>query len=316
MLRHIIRRVPAAVLTLWLASILIFVLEHVLPGDPAAQLLGTNASRAAIRAVDHRLGLDRPFVLQYVDWLRGLLTGHLGTSYLTSRPIGALIGKGAVATLELAASSLLLSIVIGFALGVVLATSHRRFVRSSLAALETAMFSVPEYVLAVILLLVFAVGLGWLPVGGRASFATEPDIAVQYLAMPAVALSLHTAAVFSRFVKSSLSAELGKEYIDTAVSDGLSRTRVVLRHALPNALPQVITIVGIRVGHILGGAVVIEAIFQWQGLGQLLASSVQNRDYPVLGDLVLLAVATFIVVQIVTDLLHATLDPRVKLGAG
>lgn len=314
MARYALRRVPSALLTLLLASVGVFLLIKLLPGSPAAMVLGDQATPQAVAALNHQFGLDRPLTSQYLHWIGGLLTGDLGVSYTTQSKVSSLLASAAPATAELAATSLLLTAIIGFVLGVVGATVRRRPAQAVQRALSAVFFGMPEYVVGILLVLAFAVTIRLLPPGGRVGLFRDPVIGMQYLVMPAVALSLHSAAVVGRFLETELEAALDDDYVQTALAKGVPRRRVVWRHALPNALPSVITVLGLRIGHLLGGAVVIEAIFAWPGLGQVLANAVNSRDYIVVQDLVVMLIALFITVQVVTDLIHAVLDPRLRLA--
>lgn len=313
MLRYALHRVPSALLVLFLASIVVFGVLHLAPGDPAALAAGPDASSETIATVRHQLGLDASLPHQYVTWLRGLLDGDLGTSYVRHLPIATLIGNGIGNTLELAVGAIVLAVVLGGAAGLVMGASRSRAARTVVGGLTALAFAVPPYVSGVLLVLVFAVTLRLLPAGGHSPILSDPSIGVQYLLMPALVLALPASAVIARFLSTAIRRVLDEEYMRTATAKGLTRRRTVLRHALPNALPSVLTILGIQMGQMLGGAIVIEAIFAWPGIGQLLVDAVKSSDYLVVQDLLLLAVAVFVVLQTVTDLLHAAIDPRLRL---
>ncbi|MEO3795581.1 ABC transporter permease [Nonomuraea sp. B10E15] len=313
MLSYFIRRLPTAALTVILTSVVVFLLVGLLPGSPASVILGEQADPAAVAALEERMGLDRPLLWQYTDWARGLITGDLGASYVSGAPIAETLGVAAGATVELALASLVVTAVTGAAFGIAAATVRRRVPQALLRGASALIFGVPEYVLGILLILAFAITVRLLPAGGREPLLTDPEIGIQYLAMPAIALGLHSGVVVGRFLETELRGQLEEEYLDTAHAKGVSARRVLWRHALPNALPPVITVLGVRVGHLLGGAVVIEAVFAWPGLGQVLANAVANHDYLIIQDLVVYFVVVFIAVQLVSDLIHASLDPRVRL---
>lgn len=313
MWRFVLRRVPPALITLVLASIGLFFLVELLPGNPAEMVLGDQATPAAVASMEHQMGLDRPFYVQYLDWVSHLLTGNLGTSYVTGTPVSSLLTQAAPATAELAVTSLVITAVVGFAVGVSGAVARRRPARAVHAALSALIFGAPEYVVGVLLILLFAITAGVLPPGGRVELFSDPALGIQYLILPAVALSLHSAAVVGRFLEAELNRALGDDYVQTALAKGVPRRRMLWRHALPNAMPAVVTVLGLRVGHLLGGAIVVEAIFAWPGLGVVLTSAVNSRDYIVIQDLIMMLVAIFIVVQVLSDVVHAWLDPRVRL---
>jgi peptide/nickel transport system permease protein len=311
---YALRRVPSALVVLFLASIAIFAVLHLAPGNPAVVLAGPDADPATIAAITRELGLDRPLPVQYAIWLQGVLTGQLGQSYVLGAPIASLIGRGLGNTAQLTGAAVLLAVVLGFVVGTIGATTRSRWVRAAVVAFTTVSFAVPTFISGVVLVLVFAVWLRVLPPGGHASLALDPLGGLRFLLLPAVCLALPASAVVARFLQSSLRLVLEDDYIRTARAKGLPALRLLVRHALPNALPPVVTVLGIQIGQLLGGAVIVEAIFAWPGLGQLILQSFVSRDYLLVQDLILLAVAVFIVFQTLTDLAHAALDPRIRLG--
>jgi peptide/nickel transport system permease protein len=311
---YALRRIPSALVVLFLASVAIFAVLHLAPGNPAVVLAGPDADAVTIAAITHQLGLDQPLPVQYAIWLRGILTGQLGQSYVLGAPIASLIGRGLGNTAQLTGAAVLLAVGLGFAVGTIGATTRSRLVRAAVAAFTTVSFAVPTFISGVVLVLVFAVWLRVLPPGGHASLLTDPLAGLRFLLLPAVCLALPASAVIARFLQTSLRVVLDDDYIRTARAKGLPAMRMLWRHALPNALPPVVTVLGIQIGQLLGGAVIVEAIFAWPGLGQLILQSFVSRDYLVVQDLILLAVTVFIVFQALTDLAHAALDPRIRLG--
>ncbi|MFD0151820.1 ABC transporter permease [Streptomyces sp. NPDC127132] len=309
---YLLRRLPSALLVLLLASFLAFAVLRLVPGDPAAVLAGPDASAEAEAAIRARLGLDDPLPAQYARWIGGLLTGDLGPSYAIGGQTADLIGDGIGATVELALGALLFVIVLGAAFGIVGATSRNRWLRGTVRILTTGALAVPPFVTGVLLVLLFAVLLGVLPPGGRVPLLTAPDLGVQYLLLPALCLALPSAAVLGRYLEDSIGRALAEDYVRTATAAGIAPRRLLWRHALPNALPPVVTLLGMQTGHLLGGAVLVEAIFAWPGLGQLAEQALVRRDYPVVQDLLLLLVTVFVLVQLLTDLVHARLDPRIR----
>ncbi|MFB7588920.1 ABC transporter permease [Streptomyces sp. NPDC056169] len=309
---YLLRRLPSALLVLLLASLLVFAVLRLVPGDPAAVLAGPDASAEAEAAIRARLGLDDPLPAQYARWIGGLLTGDLGPSYAIGGQTADLIGDGIGATVELTLGALLFVVVLGTAFGIVGATSHNRWLRGTVRILTTGALAVPPFVTGVLLVLLFAVLLGVLPPGGRVPLLTAPDLGVQYLLLPALCLALPSAAVLGRYLEDSIGRALAEDYVRTATAAGIAPRRLLWRHALPNALPPVVTLLGMQTGHLLGGAVLVEAIFAWPGLGQLAEQALVRRDYPVVQDLLLLLVTVFVLVQLLTDLAHAWLDPRIR----
>ncbi|MFI9292029.1 ABC transporter permease [Streptomyces gardneri] len=309
---HLLRRLPSALLVLLVASFVAFALLRLVPGDPAAVLAGPDASPETEAAIRARLGLDAPLLSQYVQWLGDLVTGDLGPSYAIGGQTADLIGDAIGATVELTLGALLFVVVLGAAFGIVGATSGNRWLRGTVRILTTGALAVPPFVTGVLLVLLFSVLLGVLPPGGRVPLLTAPDLGVQYLLLPALCLALPSAAVLGRYLKDGIERALGEDYVRTATAAGIVPRRLLWRHALPNALPPVVTLLGMQTGNLLGGAVLVEAIFAWPGLGQLAEQALVRRDYPVVQDLLLLLVTVFVLVQLLTDLVHAWLDPRIR----
>ncbi|WP_328946553.1 ABC transporter permease [Streptomyces sp. NBC_00250] len=309
---YLLRRLPSALLVLLVASFVAFAVLRLVPGDPAAVLAGPDASPGTEAAIRARLGLDAPLHTQYLRWIGDLLTGDLGPSYAIGGQTADLIGEGLGATVELTLGALLFVVVLGAALGILGATSRNRWVGATVRILTTAALAVPPFVTGVLLVLLFAVVLGVLPPGGRVPLLDAPDLGVQYLLLPALCLALPSAAVLGRYLKDGIERALAEDYVRTATAAGIAPRRLLWHHALPNALPPVVTLLGMQTGHLLGGAVLVEAIFAWPGLGQLAEQALVRRDYPVVQDLLLLLVTVFVLVQLLTDLVHAWLDPRIR----
>jgi peptide/nickel transport system permease protein len=314
MLEYAARRVPSALLVLLLASVVIFGILRLTPGNPAVVLAGPDANPATIHSIEHDLGLDQSLPAQYTRWAGGLVTGNLGHSYVLGAPIATLIGRGAGNTLELTLGAMILALLIGITLGVLGATTRNRAGQLVLLAVNTITFAVPTFISGVVLVLVFAVSVKLLPPGGQVSLLKDPSIGIQYLILPALCLALPVSAVIARFLQTSMRQVLEEEYIRAATAKGLQRRLIFLRHALPNALPPVITVLGIQVGQLLGGAVIVEAIFAWPGLGQLVLHAVLSRDYLLVQDLLMLGVFVFILLRTAAEVCQAAIDPRIRLG--
>ncbi len=285
-------------------ALLTFLLLHLVPGDPVEAMLGESASptdRAVLRA---ELGLDAPLAAQLGRYAAGLARLDLGRSLVSRRPVAELIAERFPATLQLAAAALGLAIAVAVPLGVLAA--RRRGGASDQAAMGLALLgmSVPTFWLGPLLMLVFAVWLGWTPISGREGLSS--------LILPAVTLGTGMAAVLARMTRASLLDTFGEDYIRTARAKGLSEAQVVWRHALRNAALPVVTVVGMQLGALLGGAVITETVFSWPGIGSLMVESIQRRDYPVVQGCVLLVSVTYVLVNTATDLLYAWLDPRVR----
>ncbi|WP_433591517.1 ABC transporter permease [Nocardia sp. CA-145437] len=316
MTAYLLRRVPSALAVLFGASVLIFLLLRLVPGDPATILAGADATPETVAAIRHQLGLDRSIPAQYLSWLRGVVTGDLGRSYLIGGQISDLIGRGLSNTLILAGAALLLAVVVSLAVSVASVLWDRRWLNVIVAAANTITVAIPVFVTGVLLVLVFAVAVPVLPSGGLPpdGFLTRPDIAVQYLLLPAVCLALPVSAALTRFLTEALRTELAKPYVLTARALGVPRRRIVTHDALRNALPAMLTTLGIQTGNLLGGAVLVEAAFAWPGIGRLIEEGINRRDYPVVQALLLFSVAVFVAIQLVTDIAHAYLDPRIRIG--
>ncbi|WP_329544849.1 ABC transporter permease [Streptomyces sp. NBC_01356] len=311
MLRYALRRVPSALLVLLVASVLVFGVLRLAPGDPAVVLAGPDASAATVAEVRASLGLDAALPVQYWTWLTGVLTGDLGTSFILGAPITDLIWHSLGNTLELTAAALLLALAGGGAAGIVLGTARRARLLGGAVNLALA---VPPYVTGVLLVLVLAVTFRVLPASGHGSLLADPVIGVQYLLLPALCLALPTGAVLARFLAASLRRSRQEDFVRTGRAKGVTEGRLLARHVLPGALPPVVTVLGIQVGQLLGGAIVVEAVYAWPGVGQLLLQAVLSRDYLLVQDLLLFAVAVFVVLQTLTDLVQAGLDPRARIG--
>lgn len=313
MVRFVLRRLPSAVVVLFVASVVIFFILRLTPGDPAASLAGPDADSATVDAIRHRLGLDQPLIAQYLIWLRGILTGDPGNSYILHASIAKLVGESLGNTVELAVGALLLALIGGGLIGYLLGVVRSRPAQALLSALTSLGIAIPTYVAGVLLILVFAVGWRVLPAGGIGPGLSDFALGWQYLLMPAVVLSLPTGATIARFLAASMRQTLDQDFVQTGIAKGILRRRLMLHHVVPNSLPPVLTILGIQIGQLLGGAIIVETIFAWPGVGQLLLQAVTGHDYLLTQDLLLLAVLVFIVVQLVSDVVDAAMDPRIRL---
>ena len=295
----------------WAASVLlllagvatiVFFLIHLIPGDPAAAMLGDGAAPADVTALRHELGLDRPLQEQYVRWFSGLFRGDMGRSVLSKRSVTGEILRALPATVTLALAAFLAAVAVAVPTGVAAALNRGRRLDHLLRMLSLAGVSTPNYVSAPILVLVFSVSLGLLPVSGR-------DTPLS-LVLPAATLGLSMAALLSRMVRASVVEELGRPYVAAALARGEAPSAAALRHAGRNALPPILVVAGLQIGSLLTGAVVTETIFSWPGIGRLLIQSIQRRDYPLVQGCVLFIAVVYTVVNAGVDLLVSRLDPR------
>ncbi len=289
-------------LLLWSAATVVFFLIHLIPGDPAAAMLGEGAAPGDVAALRHDLGLDRPLLEQYGVWLGGLARGDLGRSLQTRRAVAGEIRRAVPATAALAAAAFAAALAVAVPSGVVGALTRGRPADRLLRVLSIVGVSTPNYVSGPVLVLFFSVQLGWLPVSGRAAPAA--------IVLPAVTLGLALAALLSRMIRASFAEELSKPYVLAAEARGEGRLRAALRHAARNALPPVLVVAGLQVGSLLTGAVVTETIFSWPGVGRLLIQSIQRRDYPTVQGCVLFIASVYVVVNALVDAAAARLDPR------
>jgi peptide/nickel transport system permease protein len=304
MSRFLVRRLLLLVPVTWGVSTLVFLLIHLTPGDPVDVMVGEMALPAAKEALRHTLHLDRPLPEQYLHFLQGLLSGDLGTSLFSREPVLARIVKALPATIELAVAGLVAAIIIALPLGVLAAV--RRGSRLDHGSRFAALLgvSIPNFVLGPLLIIAFAIQLNWLPVSGRGGPA--------HLVLPALTLGMAMAGILSRMVRASLLEVLGQEYIRAARAKGLSEGRVILRHGLMAALIPVITIVGLQCGALLAGTIITETIFAWPGLGRLTLQAIHARDYPLVQGCVLVISFGYVIVNAITDVVYAYVDPRIR----
>jgi ABC-type dipeptide/oligopeptide/nickel transport system permease component len=304
MIRYISLRLLFALPALWLIVTMVFLLAHIVPGDPVAQMLGEGARADDLQQLRHALGLDVPIPVQYERYLKGLLHGNLGESFRFQQPVTKVILEHYPATLELAAVALGVCILIGIPAGVLAA--HKRGEKTDHAVGVLTLFglSLPNFALGPVLMLVFSVVLGWLPVTGRGG--------IPHLVLPAFTLGAALAAILTRMVRTSVVEELSADYVRTARAKGVSESGVLFRHALRNALIPILTILGLQFGTLLAGTIVTETIFSWPGIGHLTVQAINARDYPLLQGCILLIAVSYVVVNLLTDMVYAVVDPRVR----
>jgi len=303
--RYLIRRLLLTIPVLLGVATLVFSLIHFIPGDPAQAMLGEGAAPDEVAQLRARLGLDRPLLVQYGSFLQGLARGDLGVSLRNDQPVLQQILDRMPATAELAFASMAVAVLIALPLGIVAAVWKGTLVDHSAMTLSLVGISVPNFWLGPLLAIVFAVELGWLPVGGRGTLA--------HLVLPAVTLGAALAAILARMTRASLLEELREPYVLAARAKGVSRTRAILHHAFRNSLIPIVTILGLQFGVVLTGAVITETIFAWPGIGRLLIQSISFRDYPTVQGCVLLIAVTYVGVNLLTDLTYGFLDPRIRV---
>ncbi|HEX4348191.1 MAG TPA: nickel ABC transporter permease [Vicinamibacterales bacterium] len=304
MIRFLIRRLLLTVPVLVGVATLVFLLIHLVPGDPAQLMLGESAAPSDVAELRTRLGMDKPLYIQYGAFMKGAATGNLGTSFRTNQPVVALIRERMPATFELAFAAMAAAMLVAIPLGVVAAANAGGFLDHAATTLALLGISLPNFWLGPLLAIVFSIELGWLPVSGRDSLAN--------LVLPAITLGAPFAAILARTTRASVIEELGEPYVLAARARGVSRARAILRHAFRNSLIPIVTVVGLQFGSVLTGAVITETIFAWPGVGRLLIQSINARDYPAVQGCILLIAVTYVAMNVLVDLAYGWLDPRIR----
>ncbi|MBN9209162.1 MAG: ABC transporter permease [Microbacterium ginsengisoli] len=311
MIRFTLTRLALLILGLFLASVLIFLTLHVLPGDVAQLIAGTNATAEQIARIRDQLGLTRPLPLQYLDWIGGALRGDLGTSLVTGSSVSDELRQKAQVTLPLGLLSLLIAVAIALPLGVVAAVQRHRAGGAVLSIGAQAVAAVPVVWAGMMLVIVFAVTLGWLPAQGfPRSGWSDPGLALRALILPALTIGVVEGALLMRFVRSATLQALDQDYVTAAAAKGLTRTRALVRHGLPNVGLSIISVLGLQIAAIIVGAVVIEQLFSLPGIGRMLVADVQARDIPKVQGELLALTAFVLIVGFAVDLVHRLIDPR------
>ena len=303
-MRHIFRRLLYMLPVIWLVVSLVFLLIHLVPGDPIEQMLGEGAATADIQAARHAYGLDIPLGSQYLRYWAGVLHGNLGLSIRFNQSVTSLIAQRYPYTLELTLAALLVAIALAFPAGVRSAQRRDRWDDRVLSVIGLLGLSFPNFALGPVLILFFAIELGWLPVSGSGTVA--------HLILPAITMGSALAAILTRMIRTSMLEELGQHYVRTARAKGLPEHTVVYRHALRNAMIPVITVLGLQFGALLAGAIVTETIFSWPGIGRLTISAISNRDYYLVQGCILAIGLTYVAVNFLTDLLYSAVNPRIR----
>lgn len=302
----IARRLMAIVPVLLVVAALVFAIIHLVPGDPVLAMVGAEAARADIELMRERLGLNRPLPVQFADYLGGVAQGDLGTSIRTGRPVLEEVAARFPRTLQLALVALGISMFVGIVLGVTAAVFRGTWIDSIAVLIAIVGVSAPTFWIGLALIFVFAVDLRWFPTGGAETW--------KHVVLPAATLGFHYAAVIARVTRSSMLDVLADDYVRTARAKGLAAWRVILQHALKNALIPTITIVGLQFGALISGSIVVEVVFSWPGLGLLLITALNSRDYPVVQACILTIATAFILVNLIVDVLYGVVDPRVRYG--
>lgn len=314
MLRFLLMKLPSILGVVLVSSVVAFILPRLAPGDPAVALAGADATPAQLDAIRSHLGMNGPLHQQYFHWIWGVLHGDFGQSYMMRRPVSVVILDRLQSTLELALLAISIMIVLGLVLGILAGSPRSRLARGGLDLLTTLCLATPPFLTGLLLILLLGIAYPILPVSGEVSILDKPLLGLQYLILPAIALALPQAAIVARLLQTSMLNVRGEDFVDLAKAKGLDSGQIMRRHVLRNSLGPAIVAIGLRSGDLLAGAIVIEAIFARNGLGQLAVTAVQNRDYLVVQALILAAVVIAVVLQLMSELVLAALDPRIKLG--
>jgi peptide/nickel transport system permease protein len=312
--RFLLRRFAGAAVVLLLVSLMTFALIWLVPGDPASAFLDASATPEQVARLRVALGLDKPLPLQMADWYGRVLRGDLGQSILLNRSVAAALVERLPVTLSLAACALAFAVIFGVAAGTIAAVNHNRW--PDQLVMTTALFglSVPEFWLGLVLILTFAVQLGWLPTGGFVPIVQSPTGWLRTILLPALTLGLVQVGFIARMARAAMLEALNQDFVRTADAKGLSRFDVVIRHGLPNALIPIMTVIGIVAGALLGGTVIIEQVFSIPGVGRLIIGAIAARDFPVMQGGLLFLALIYLSVNLTVDILYAAVDPRVRLA--
>jgi ABC-type dipeptide/oligopeptide/nickel transport system permease component len=311
-MRSILTRVLLTIPVVWVVVSLVFLLIHLVPGDPVQQMLGEGATAADLATLRHQYGLDLPLHTQYLHYWRDVLHGDLGRSIRLNDTVTHLIATRYPYTIELTVTALLLGLLLAVPAGVAASVRRGRWQDQSIGLVSLFGLSVPAFALGPVLILVFSIALGWLPVSGAGPSGLFSAEGWKYIVLPSVAMGVSLAAILTRMVRTAMLEELNRDYIRTARAKGLTETAVVYRHALPNALVPIVTVVGLQFGALLAGAIVTETIFSWPGLGRLVVTAISGRDYALVQGSLLTIGLTYVLVNLLTDLTYRWVNPRMR----
>jgi peptide/nickel transport system permease protein len=315
--RYILRRILVCIPVLFGVTVVIFMLIHIAPGDPVTGMIDPTVGNIDSEVVElerAKLGLDKPLPVQYFLWLGRILKGDMGYSLINGRPVGEMVAERIGPTLQITILSLIVSVVMGVGLGIISAIKQYSILDYFLTFVSFAAVSVPGFFLALGLIFVFALQLDWLPTSGMQTLGQEPSFwdSIKYMVMPVTVLGVANAAPIMRYARTSMLEVLNQEYVNVARAKGAKEKIVILRHAFPNALLPLITVIGLRIPQLFGGSVIIEQIFHWHGMGTLNISAVLNQDYTVLMGLNLISAILVLLSNLFTDIAYAFVDPKIR----
>jgi len=311
---YLVKRILSLIPVLFVVTIVIFMIMHLTPGDPASSILGLEASQEEIDALNEQLGLNRPILEQYISWVGGLLRGDLGDSIFMRQPVGQAIAEHIGPTLSLAILAQLIAVILAIPFGMLAAYKRGKLTDYSLMALSLVGMAVPSFLLGMLLMLLIGVELRWLPIAGYKPLSSGLWEHLKFLILPGLSLGTIQAALITRMTRAAMLDTMSHNYIKTARSKGLNEFRVMLGHVFRNSLMPVLTVLGQSFGTLVTGAVVVESIFNIPGLGQLIINSIERRDYAVIQGVVLIITIIYVGINLVVDLLYGAVDPRVRLG--
>jgi len=311
---YILKRLGLALVTLWLLSVIVFFACHVLPGDPGRAVLGNLAAPSAVAALDHQLGVDRPLVVQYWTWITGLLHGNMGLSTQFRAPVEPYIKAALINSLKLAALAFVIVVPLGIVGGVVAALNYGRTADRVISVAGLSATTVPEFVSGIVLIVVFGVALKVLPVSASAGTGASPASQFQHLILPVIPLVLVLFGYIARMARAGTIEALNSDYARTATLKGLKRSVVIRRHILRNSLLPTITVIATQTGYLIGGLVVVETLFNYQGIGNLIFTAAKTKDFPMLAAGVLTIGVIYMVATLIADVLYTVLNPRLRLG--
>ena len=314
MLRFVLRRLLSLIPVLFVVSVVIFSLIHLTPGDPARRILGEKASDEAVAALHRSMGLDAPLITQYLNWIGGVFRGDLGDSYFLRKTVVQAISDNAVPTMQLACVAIIIAILLSVPFGTLAARYRSSALDKTVTGFTLLGMTVPSFVLAIGMMLLFGLTLRWLPISGYVNPVEDPIGGLRTLIMPGVALGAISAALITRTTRAAVLDVLTADYIDAARSRGVTEARLLFSHTLKNASLPILTIVGLSLGGLVTGAAVTETIFNIPGLGQLLVSAISRRDYPVIQGVILFVTAIYLFTNLLIDVLYGIVDPRVRVG--
>lgn len=319
MFRYFVQRVLQLIPVLILVSVAVFLIIRIIPGDPVLVMLGIDPEERAriseeqYESLKHQLGYDRPIYVQYVNWVSRIVQGDMGLSLRSRRPIFEIIFERYPATLYLALTALLTGVLIAIPMGVIAAMRQNTSVDYAAMGFALWGIAVPNFWLALMLIVLFSLKLGWLPSIGYASPLENPWLFLQHVFLPAIVMGTDLAAPLTRYIRAEMLEQLTQDYVRTAWAKGLPARMVIVRHALKNSLIAAVTVIGLQTARLLGGSTIVETVFSWPGVGRLLIEGIYSRDYPIVQGAVLLIAVTFVFINLFVDIVYKWLDPRIKL---